>query len=254
MRILRERRGLLTTIEPVTSIDIPESVREVVVRRLRRLKPSTRTVLSVASVTGVEIDYDAVVAASGLDEEGVLDALDEATAAAIVRETPSGSYEFVHPLVRSTIYTNLGSARRHQRHRHIAEALLQRPGSDPASVSYHLDRANVVDPRDRRATGDSREQSAAAPCIRRERQLSQPGVGCARDGSIRQARRRSADVNCLSHWAPQSDGPACRRTAIPSSRPHNSRRTSVKATCWHAPFWRTIAVLRVRSARSTRNS
>jgi hypothetical protein len=145
--ILREQHGLLTAIEPITSIDIPESVREVVVRRLRRLRPSTRVVLSVASVTGLAIDYDAVVAASGLGEEVVLDALDEATAAYIVRETPSGSYEFVHPLVRSTIYTNLGSARRHQRHRHVAEALLQRPGSDPLSVSYHLDRANVADPR-----------------------------------------------------------------------------------------------------------
>ncbi len=81
----------------------------------------------MASVTGVAIDFDAVVAASGLDEDLVLDALDEATAAAIVRETPSGSYEFVHPLVRSTLYANLGSARRHQRHRHIAEALLRRP-------------------------------------------------------------------------------------------------------------------------------
>ncbi|MGO9344734.1 MAG: ATP-binding protein [Acidimicrobiales bacterium] len=145
--ILRERGGLLTTVEPITSIDIPESVREVVVRRLGRLRPRTRMVLSVAAVTGVAIDYDAVVAATGLDEEDVLDALDEATAAAIVRETPSGSSEFVHPLVRSTIYTNLGSARRHQRHRHIAEALLQRSGSDPVSVSYHLDRANVADPR-----------------------------------------------------------------------------------------------------------
>ncbi|MFZ0665424.1 MAG: BTAD domain-containing putative transcriptional regulator [Acidimicrobiales bacterium] len=145
--ILGERRGALTTSEPITSIDIPESVREVVVRRLRRMSPSTRMVLSVASVTGVAIDYDAVVSASGLDEEVVLDALDEATAAAIVRETPSGSYEFVHPLVRSTIYTNLGSARRHQRHRIIAEALIQRPGSDPVSVSYHLDRADEADPR-----------------------------------------------------------------------------------------------------------
>ena len=101
----------------------------------------------MASVTGVAIDFDAVVAASGLDEDIVLDALDEATGAAIVRETPSGSYEFVHPLVRSTLYANLGSARRHQRHRHIAEALLRRPSSDPVSVSYHLDRADVTDPR-----------------------------------------------------------------------------------------------------------
>ena len=145
--VLRDDRGLLTTSEPVTAISLPDSVRDVVGRRLGRLGSTTRTVLSVASVTGVAIDFDAVVAASGLDEGIVLDALDEAAGAAIVRETPSGSYEFVHPLVRSTLYTNLGSARRHQRHRHIAEALLRRPSSDPVSVSYHLDRADVTDPR-----------------------------------------------------------------------------------------------------------
>jgi DNA-binding SARP family transcriptional activator len=143
--VLRDDTGLLTTSEPVTSITIPASVRDVVARRLGRLGSTTRRVLSVASVTGTTIDFDAVVTASGLDEDIVLDALDEATGAAIVRETPSGSYEFVHPLIQSTLYGNLGPARRHRRHLHIAEALLGRPTSDPASISYHLDRANVTD-------------------------------------------------------------------------------------------------------------
>ncbi len=145
--ILRDDDGLLTTTEPVSTINIPDSVREVVGRRLGRLRPTTRMVLSVASVTGVAIDFEAVVAASGLDDDRVVDALDEACGAELIRETPSGAYEFIHPLVRSTLYTGLGSARRHQRHRFVAEALLGRPDSAPASVFYHLYRARVADPR-----------------------------------------------------------------------------------------------------------
>src|SRR6202012_670470 len=109
------------TRESVTSINVPQNVREVVNRRLRRLRPTTTTVLSVASVTGVAIDFDAVGAASGLDEDVVLDALDEATSAAIVRETASGAYEFVHPVVRSALYGGLGSARGKPRPPHPAE-------------------------------------------------------------------------------------------------------------------------------------
>ena len=130
-----------------------------------RLGSTTRRVLSVASVTGSTIDFDAVVTASGLDEDIVLDALDEATGAAIVRETPSGSYEFVHPLIQSTLYHNLGPARRHRRHLHIAEALLGRPSSDAVSISYHLDRAACHRPEDHRPAGVGRRRSDAAPCL-----------------------------------------------------------------------------------------
>jgi DNA-binding SARP family transcriptional activator len=145
--VLRDNDGVLTTSQPVTSMRIPDSVRDVVARRLNRLHATTRTVLLLASTTGVVVDFDAVVKMSELNEDVVLDAFDEASAAAIVRETPWGGYEFVHPLVRSALYDSLGAARRARRHRQIAEILLDRPDTDPATVSYHFEQAGATDPR-----------------------------------------------------------------------------------------------------------
>ena len=80
---------------------IPEGVREVIGRRLNRLSAATNEVLTTASVIGAVVDFDVLVAVSGLNEDAVLDALDQATVASLLRETLSGSYEFTkrdHPL------------------------------------------------------------------------------------------------------------------------------------------------------------
>jgi DNA-binding SARP family transcriptional activator len=117
---------------------VPEGVREVVGRRVGRLGDATGKVLSAASVIGAAVDFDVVAAVTGLDEEQVLDALDEATGASLMRETRSGGYEFVHGLVRSTLYEALGAARRARRHRQVGEALESLGRGDAAVLANHF--------------------------------------------------------------------------------------------------------------------
>ncbi|MGD0593539.1 MAG: BTAD domain-containing putative transcriptional regulator [Acidimicrobiales bacterium] len=130
-----------------SELGIPEGVREVVGRRLSRLSPTANAVLALASVIGAVIDFDVVVAVSDLSEDAVLDALDEATAASLLRETSSGAYEFTHALVRSTLYDELSAARRARRHRQVAEALEARDNKDAAALAYHFQRAGSADAR-----------------------------------------------------------------------------------------------------------
>jgi DNA-binding SARP family transcriptional activator len=131
----------------ISELGVPDGVREVIGRRLSRLSDTANAVLAVASVIGAVIDFDVAVVVSGLSEEAVLDALDEATAASLLRETSSGTYEFTHAIVRSTLYEGLGATRRARRHRQVAEALEARANKDVAALAYHFRHAGSADVR-----------------------------------------------------------------------------------------------------------
>lgn len=118
-------------------------VRDVVARRLRGLSAETVEVLRTAAVAGSEWDVPALAAAVG-DEERVLRAVDEAVAAALVREAggPEPSCTFAHELVRSVLEAQLTATRRQREHRHVAEALERVHGTARAgAVADHLRRA-----------------------------------------------------------------------------------------------------------------
>ncbi|HET6811577.1 MAG TPA: AAA family ATPase [Acidimicrobiales bacterium] len=143
---LVQRDGVWTSDLDTSDLAIPEGVREVVGRRLSRLSAATNAVLSLASVIGHCAEVDLLVALSDLGEDAVLDAVDEASRAALLRELASGAYEFTHALVRSTLYNELSAARRARRHRQVAETLEAR-GADPATLAYHFGRSGGADPR-----------------------------------------------------------------------------------------------------------
>jgi hypothetical protein len=71
---------------------------------------------------------------SGVDEDDVLDALDAATAAALVQpvEHHVDRFSFVHALIEHTLYDELSPARRRRAHRKVADALTSLLGPDPA--------------------------------------------------------------------------------------------------------------------------
>ena len=141
---LVQRDGVWTTDLEIAELGIPEGVREVVGRRLSRLSEAANTVLSIASVVGQAMDVDVLVAVSALPEDAVIDALDEASSAALLRESASGTYEFTHALVRSTLYDELSATRRTRRHRQIGE-FLEAHGGDAASLAYHFRRSGSSD-------------------------------------------------------------------------------------------------------------
>ncbi len=106
------------------SLAVPQSVREVVSLRLRRLSPMTNATLTMASVIGSTFNVEVLEqVVDGADADGVLDALEEGVAAQVLVELGHGGYQFSHALVRETIYSGLTSTRRDRHHRRVGEAL-----------------------------------------------------------------------------------------------------------------------------------
>ena len=122
---------------------LPDSVRVVIGARVGRLGHDAERVLSLAAVIGRDFDLDVLARAAETSEDELLDILDAATAAALVREladTP-GHYSFAHALIQHTLYEDLGRTRRARAHRQVAEALEDlcgdRPGSRVGELARH---------------------------------------------------------------------------------------------------------------------
>ncbi|MBA3652645.1 MAG: AAA family ATPase [Actinobacteria bacterium] len=109
----------------VDGLGIPESVSEVIGRRLGRLSPDTNAVLIAGAVVGREFDLDVIERVTELGEDRVLEAIDEGLASRLVVEVPGSltSYRFSHALVRETLYGAMSTARQVRMHRRVAEAL-----------------------------------------------------------------------------------------------------------------------------------
>ncbi|MBI4515381.1 MAG: protein kinase [Deltaproteobacteria bacterium] len=126
------------------SVGIPQSVREVVGRRLDHLSAECNRVLTAASVIGREFGLDVLERMSDLSGDRLLEVLDEAVAARVVTELPrsGGRYIFSHALIRETLYDELSTTRRGRLHRQIGETLEQLYGAHPephlAELAYHF--------------------------------------------------------------------------------------------------------------------
>jgi DNA-binding SARP family transcriptional activator/tetratricopeptide (TPR) repeat protein len=112
-------------------LGVPEGVKEVTTRRLRRLDVRSRQVLELASVIGLDFGFDLVERLSGPDPD-LIDALDQAVAAQLVRELPAevGRYAFSHTLTRAALYEALPSVRRATLHGRTGAALEELHAAD----------------------------------------------------------------------------------------------------------------------------
>ena len=142
VRLLAAERRL---DKPTTApIAIPQSVREVIGRRLRHLSNECNQLLALASVLGREFDLDALAGVSGLDRDAILELLDEGMEARLVSEVPGaiGRMRFAHALIRDAVYHGIARSRRVQLHRQVGEALevLYASDLDPhlAELAHHF--------------------------------------------------------------------------------------------------------------------
>lgn len=109
----------------IKELGIPEGVRQVVGRRVARLSEQTGTLLRLAAGFTAGFGFDVLLTLSEMPEEVLLDCIDEALQAGLIRtsgHTPPG-YEFAHAIVRHTLYDSLNLDRRTRLHRRIALAL-----------------------------------------------------------------------------------------------------------------------------------
>jgi DNA-binding SARP family transcriptional activator len=125
LRHLRERGGVGVGDDPEEALErlgVPEGVRALIERRVERLDEGVRRVLAVAATAGDDVLLRVVEEASGEEGDAVVDALDAAVEAGLLRES-AGGYAFTHPLVRATAEAGLSAARRARTHRRVGEAL-----------------------------------------------------------------------------------------------------------------------------------
>jgi class 3 adenylate cyclase/tetratricopeptide (TPR) repeat protein len=131
-------------------LGIPQGVKEAIGRRLMRLTESTNKILSLASVIGREFDLALLEQIAEMPEDAILDAIDEAKAAALVAEVGGEveRYAFTHALVRATLYDDISPARRARMHRRVGAALERltetQPGQRVDELARHWMAATTI--------------------------------------------------------------------------------------------------------------
>jgi class 3 adenylate cyclase/tetratricopeptide (TPR) repeat protein len=149
--IFQDDTGRWAAKDSLEQMALPDSVHKVIGSRVGRLGKEASRVLSVASVIGRDFDLDLLALATGTGEDDLLDILEAASAAALVREPAdaSGQYNFAHALIQHTLYEDIGPNRRARAHRQVAEALDDlcgdRPGMRVGELARHWIAARPID-------------------------------------------------------------------------------------------------------------
>lgn len=121
---------------------VPWSATESIRQRLTVLPAAAQEMLALAAVAGRNVSRPVLVAAakaSSLDEGSIVAGLEASRRARLLHEAADGSYVFSHDLIRETVDTSLGGARRAALHRRIAHALegLPRAEGHAAELAWH---------------------------------------------------------------------------------------------------------------------
>ena len=108
---------------------IPQSIKEAVGRRLDRLGSACLEMLHAAAALGKRFDFAELSAVSDLGDEALLDVVDEAVRAQLLRADGKEGFIFTHDKIREVLYEELNPIRRRRLHRLIGEGLeaLYRP-------------------------------------------------------------------------------------------------------------------------------
>jgi DNA-binding SARP family transcriptional activator len=128
---------------PAVRSAIPDSVREVIARRLARLSDECNRVLVLASVIGREFSPDALALVAEVAPGELIETLDEAMAARVVSDCASAPdrLRFEHVLIRDTLYDSVTAARRIGLHRLVFDRLeafyVNETGPRCAELAYH---------------------------------------------------------------------------------------------------------------------
>lgn len=111
----------------IDEIEVPESVRSVIGRRLSRLPETAQETMREASVLGPAFGFDDLAAMSELSEAEIERSLEEAEGAGLIRDLGRDRYSFNHALTQQSLYAELSSRRRRRLHLAAGEAIESLP-------------------------------------------------------------------------------------------------------------------------------
>ena len=123
-----------------TPAEIPQSIRDMVRSRLRRLTGECAETLAVAALIGERFDADLVASAASLTDAATVDLLEEAAGAGLIAEIEDepDHWRFSHSLTRRVTSEELSRGRRAVLHQRIGEKLEFRPGVAAAELAHHF--------------------------------------------------------------------------------------------------------------------
>jgi DNA-binding CsgD family transcriptional regulator/tetratricopeptide (TPR) repeat protein len=163
----------------VEELRVPATIRDAVLTRLADLSPEARSLADIAAVLGTRVTHDELAAVSALDDDALLAVVDELRGVDVLTERQDGDaivYDFSHPLLQETLYSELGLARARTLHGAVAEALERLHG--PRAMAHSGELAFHY------ARGDTRRLAAKAVQYLR---------AAGRDASAKYANREAAD-------------------------------------------------------------
>ena len=135
----------------VNELDLPHTVRDAIVARLERLSPDARAVADIAAVLGARVSYSVLHAVSAMAETELVVAIDELRRDRVLVEgqpiDDEICYDFTHPTLQATLYSELGRAKTRLMHGRIAIALERLYGGSADAhadeLAFHFARGSV---------------------------------------------------------------------------------------------------------------
>jgi DNA-binding SARP family transcriptional activator/tetratricopeptide (TPR) repeat protein/TolB-like protein len=129
-------------------LPLPDSVRDVVSRRVARLTPPGCSALEAAAVLAIPFDRELLEEVGGLSPSTVDDAIEELLLHHLIRKTGnSGTFEFAHELVRHHVDRSVTAGRGEELSSRAISALKARAPGDPIiqiALANHRKRASAI--------------------------------------------------------------------------------------------------------------
>lgn len=127
--------------DELEELAIPQSIKEAIGRRLDRMSSTCVDILHTAAVIGKDFPYPLLEAVASETEDQVLDALEEAISAQLLRPLAGEAFIFTHDKIREVLYDEILTVRRNRLHRQIARALESGQAGDVTAqieaLTYH---------------------------------------------------------------------------------------------------------------------
>ena len=123
-----------------TPAEIPQSIRDMVRSRLRRLTPGCVETLAVAALIGERFEGGLLASVASLTDAAAVEELEEAARAGLITEVDDepDHWRFSHSLTRRVTSEELSRGRRSVMHQRIGDKLEYRPGVAEAELAHHF--------------------------------------------------------------------------------------------------------------------